>query len=602
MFFVNLDLGQANHHADDSDEELERLIRENGKANGHSDGENSDNSDNDAEGSGSNTDGNDENDNEDAENDEDEFSDLVYDSVSEDETNKSVENSRKKRRSLSLSTSTAPNTSIVSTAAEKEAMMEKAAKELPYTFELPQKYADLEKLLSKQNADYQSVILDRMIKCNHPKVEPTNKEKMVALFAFLLQHINDITDNATTNNIENVFSILDRITPHLYDLSHLNPAETTRCFLEVIKEKQSEFRNDEKQYPTLDTLSFLKLVSHLYSASDFRHTVASPCVIFISQILSRCRVRNRSEIASGLFLVTTLLEYTQLSKRFLPAAVNFLAGVLFLCVQKRPIQQLKVIPPFKSSGDHSSLLVLSKKQSKKLFEVNLLTSKDLIETEIDDLFKVRALNTTLLLINDLFELVTDSIGVKYLIEPFERYLDQIDLAKYPKFIAEKVDLFKNTAKIINGKHLPYLVPALKKTKALRQLEPKFERIYDDKRNRKPGSKQKAIREGMVRKIKKDTKTAVREIRRDNAFLSQLQFKKQMHRYGISIHILITILEIKNDKMFFTFAVMPSERKKLNASLPKHPFNRVNSMQWIERRNICKISVILHIRLIFLFNY
>lgn len=524
------DEGQANRRDDDSDEELDRLIelsKPNGQENGDDgkDGEDSDDEDEneDESNEGDESDGN-----------ENDFSDLIYDSSSEEEANTSRESSKKRKRTESNASE-----KLSMTEQERQLMMEKAAKELPYTFELPHKYEELAKLLAKRNADYQSVILDRMIKCNHPKVELTNKEHMVTLFAFLLQHINDVAANARTDNVESCFAIIDRLTPHLYDLSHMNPTETTQCFLEVIKEKHSEYRNSEKEYPTLETFVFLKLAASLYSVSDFRHTIVSPCVILISHMLSRCRVLNRRDISQGLFLVTIVMEYTQLSKRFLPAAINFLTGVLYLCVPKRPIQQMKVIPPFKSSGNANSLLVLSAKAKKLKFENHLLSAKDLLVTEIDEAFKVRALKSTLLLTNDLLEQQMDNTSVKFLLIPIENFVNQIQFNQYPSFVAESVESFKSLVSKINDNLLTYLMPAMKKPKALRQLEPKFERIYDDKRNRRPGQREKAIHDGMVRKIKKETKGAVREIRRDNAFLAKMQLKRQMQRYYLLLDEIAT---------------------------------------------------------------
>lgn len=564
------DEGKANRRDDDSDEELDRLI-ELSKANGPKNGDDDDDTGDESE----KEDGSDGEDAESEEGNENEFSDLVYDSSSEDEVNKSCETNKK--RKLNASNRSHGSGKIAMTEQERQTMMEKAAKELPYTFELPNKYEALEKLLAKRNADYQSVILDRMIKCNHPKVEPTNKEHMVTLFAFLLQHLNDVAASATTDNVENCFAIVDRLTPHLYDLSNLNPAETTKCFLEVIKEKQSEYRASEKQYPTLDTFVFLKLAASLYSVSDFRHTVVSPCVIFISHMLSRCRVQNRRDISLGLFLVTVIMEYTQLSKRFLPAAVNFLTGVLYLCIPKRPIQQMKVVPPFKSSGDANSLLVLASKTKKMKLANGLLNATDLLHIEIDELFKVRALKSTLLLINDFLEQQIDNTCVKFLLAPIENYVDQIEIDQYPSFIAKSVGDFKSIASKINGKLLTYLVPAMKKPKALRQLEPKFERIYDDKRNRRPGQREKGVHDGMVRKIKRETKGAVREIRRDNAFLAKMQLKRQMQRYyllldvhainGFSIiflHLLICSDVERKEKVRRIFSEASIQQGELNA--------------------------------------
>lgn len=454
---------------------------------------------------------------------DDKFSDLVYDSASEDDTEPNeviVEKSAKKAKN-DVPPKVAP------TPEERAAMMAKAAKELPYTFELPLKYDDLEKLLAGQSAPHQAVILERMIKCNHPKVEPANKDRMVPLFAFLLQHLDDVASSASEENASHCFSVLEVLAPHLYDLSHLNPNDTSKCFLEVIKEKQSDFKSNDRHYPALDTLVFLKLASHLYSTSDFRHPIISPCVILISQILTKCRVHTRRDISVGLFLVTIVLDYAQQSSRFLPAAVNFLSGIFYLCAPKRPIQQLKTIPPFKSSAELASLLVLSEKVKKPTSNCCYLTASDLVAHKIDDSFKVRALNTTLLLANDLLQMLQENAAAKLLVEPLMKNLKLIDIDRYPALISENRNKCKQSASLITQKRLTYLVPAQRKPKQLRQFEPLIEKIYDDRRNRKPGQEQKGIRDGLKQKIKRVTKGAVREIRRDNAFLAKIRLKKQI---------------------------------------------------------------------------
>lgn len=568
----------------------------NAEANGSEDGSDDGGSD----------DEDDESDDEDGEEEEessedaDKFSDLMYDSDSDTEPNcsqnskseesKKLSNSSPKKSNAKSNQETKPASKIL-TEEERKAMMQQAEKELPYTFELCHKYYDLEKLLKKYNPDYQAVVLERMIKCNHPKVEPANREKMVTLFAFLLQYLNDL---ATSNDPVHCFTVLDRILPFLYDLSHINPAETTKCFLEVIKEKQSDYRGT-KTFPMLDTLVFLKIVSSLYSVSDFRHTIASPCVIFISQILTHSRVATRSDISSGLFLVTILLEYTQLSKRFLPAALNFLAGVLYLCIRKRSVHQMKVVPPFKSNGELSSLLVLKKPTT---FDgERRLRATDLTNDSIDDSFKIRAFNTTILLVKHILSNLNNNCGLQFLAEPFSKYLDKIELKNYPDECKQNVSNLLKLIDTINSQPLTYLVPEMKRPKTLRQLEPKFERVYDDKRDRSKNAGKAAIRKGLQRKIKKETKGAVREIRRDNAFLSKVQHKRKLQRYARDCFFLIMIFKsicnisfillIRISMFFIIFTVMLNEKRKSVVYLLKLQFNRVNSMLLNVKRNICK---------------
>lgn len=410
--------------------------------------------------------------------------------------------------------------------------MAEAAAKLPFTFDLPNSYGEFEKLFENRRPDQQQIIFERMLKYNHPKVVPENKGKMTQLFAFTLQHLNDTFQDATPANVRRSFDIFHRLSPHIFDLFHINPVEMTKCFKEVIIEKQNDFRKQSQPiYPSLDTFVFLKLVPVLYSASDYRHPIVTPCFLFISQMLSRCKVRTRSDIASGLFLVALILEYTKLSRRFLPAAVNFLVGVLFLAIVKHPIEVYKKMPPFKSTGELNSLLAI--KEDIKQTDFNdgfYLQSEDLLVEHLDNSFKIRAINSTLGLINEMLNILSNNLSVQYLIEPFGKFLDKINFEMYPQFVNENLTQLRGTMDRIREKPLEFPVPAVKRPKALRMMEPKFDKVYDDKRTRIPEAKPKAIRQGLQRKIKRETRGAVREIRRDNAFLAKIQLAKQLQRF------------------------------------------------------------------------
>lgn len=416
---------------------------------------------------------------------------------------------------------------------DRETMMKKAAAELPYTFELPDSYEQLEKLVAKHNAEYQSVIFERMIKSNHPKVMPETRHKFTTLFAFMMQHLNDTFYGANATNIENNFRLLRLMSPHIFEVFNMDPTTNCRCFRDVIIEKQADFRAQPTEYPSMDTLVFLKLVALLFSTSDYRHSVVTPCFIFIGQMLSRCRVVSRADISAGMFLASIVLEYTQLSKRYVPAALNFLVGVVNMGLAKRPIEvSTDVTPPFLSAGKQSTLLVLSASFDvhQSTFDDGVcLRSSDLVSTtQIDDNFRVRCLNTALRVTTDMLTTIGDNKCVQYLAAPFDRVFRKLVAEQYPTFIGDSLTACLKCIDAINAKPLQFLeMPQKKAPKSLRMMEPKFDVVYDEKRSHKTGSKAKIERDGLVRKIKNETRGAIREIRRDNAFLTKIQHKQQM---------------------------------------------------------------------------
>lgn len=93
---------------------------------------------------------------------------------------------------------------------KRKEIMENARKELPYTYNAPKSFEELETLLKPHNADYQSVIVDRIIKCNHWTLDGGNREKMSNLFIYLLQYINNCASTKNVDNLIKCFQIFDR--------------------------------------------------------------------------------------------------------------------------------------------------------------------------------------------------------------------------------------------------------------------------------------------------------------------------------------------------------------------------------------------------------
>ena len=77
------------------------------------------------------------------------------------------------------------------TTIEKPENPDDKKKEIPFTFSVPKTSDDLEELFSGRGPKEKAIIVERMIKCNHPQFGKDNKAQLENLFAFLLQHIHD---------------------------------------------------------------------------------------------------------------------------------------------------------------------------------------------------------------------------------------------------------------------------------------------------------------------------------------------------------------------------------------------------------------------------
>lgn len=187
---------------------------------------------------------------------------------------------------------------------------EKAGNELPFTYKLPESYESfLETFENTESIAHKKIILERMVKCNHPSLSQGNKTGLGLLFAYFLQYINDqFSDLDSPEKLKEHFQTLSALMPQIFELAQLNKENTHSSIMEVIKEKQQMYRKTKKHFPGLEVLVFLKLGSLLFPTSDFRHQVVTPCLIFMEQMLTNCRVKSAKDVAYGLFVCTLVLE------------------------------------------------------------------------------------------------------------------------------------------------------------------------------------------------------------------------------------------------------------------------------------------------------
>ncbi|XP_011642676.1 nucleolar protein 14 [Pogonomyrmex barbatus] len=406
---------------------------------------------------------------------------------------------------------------------EHTKMIQKA---LPCIYNAPESFQELKKLLEPYSVDYQSMIVDRIIKCNHWTSDSKNKEKLSNLFLYLLQYINNCATTENANDLIKCFQIFDRLCPYLYDLAHMNPTNAKTCLQEVIKEKYYKFEKNKTEYPGVDTLIFFKLISLLFPTSDFRHPVVTPCLIFMSQIIMKAHIKKyRSDISKGLFICTLILEYTLLSKRFAPSVINFLHGIIYIATPANLTQNVKVIPPFKAV---CKVLIMNKINSYNTIKPNgaHMFITDLIHEELDDEFKVKALLTA---VNLLTEFKNQFQELEAIYSIFEHILQLLKINKFKQYSLNVKNHIKELYKeleLLQTKKLEYMVLEKKRPKPLRTYEPKIITVYDGKQH-KSMLKEKAEREKLLHKYKREFKGAVREIKRDRDFLVKVQIAKQI---------------------------------------------------------------------------
>ncbi|XP_046571254.1 nucleolar protein 14-like [Haliotis rubra] len=456
---------------------------------------------------------------------EDSFGDVLSDSEEEKDNEESVTKTKSILKKK-------PETKTEKK--KKKEVQEAAAKELPYTFEAPDNYDALLDMLHGRSDTDQLTIIERIRKCHHASLADGNKAKMETLLQLLIHYYGRLALQEVPS-----LSLIDKLTGHIYDLTQSTPNVAAETLQEIIQNQQADFTQmRETRRPVvlgLDTLLYLKLVSVLFPTSDFNHPVTVPALIFMSQLLGQTPVNTERDVACGLFLCNLCLEYVSESKRFIPEVISFLHGVLFLASKKEPNKIERVSGPFKPVGKSINLLHISDKKSRScIIEAMKLSQVFGVAVERESLsstqFKLCLLHCCVSLLQDVSRLYSDLPAHIEIFAPVLYMCDRLPTTHYPTQLKDAVSSLQQYLKGESQKARKSLVFNRVKPKPLQMFEPQIEETWDGhKKKSSGGNKAYNEKQRLLHKVKKETKGAMREIRKDSQFLARHQQQETMER-------------------------------------------------------------------------
>ncbi|XP_005517935.1 PREDICTED: nucleolar protein 14 [Pseudopodoces humilis] len=410
---------------------------------------------------------------------------------------------------------------------------EAAKSELPYTFAVPESYETFKSLLAGRTIEQQLIILERIQKCNHPSLAVGNKTKLEKLFGFLLEYMGEL---ATLDLLE--LRTIDKLVLPLYNLCQMFPEAASDSIKFILRDAAHDLQEvievkGRATFPGLDTLIYLKIVSLLFPTSDFWHPVVTPAFMYMSQLLTKCRIATLQDVIKGLFICCLFLEYVSLSRRFVPELINFLLGVLHISLPKSQAQGYTVVHPFTPVGKNLELLLVCDKEDLKSWEkqnvpLSIVTRlKETSRTEINHT-RLSCLALCFDLIKKCAALYEPLPSFHEIMHPVRVLLTQhVPVNEYPEKMQE---WYHSALKELENKvkHYTPLICEKKKPVPLKQYTPKIVKVLEFGR-KQAGSKKEQERKQLIQRHKRELKGAIREIRKDNQYLARMQLSEIMER-------------------------------------------------------------------------
>ncbi|KAJ1019476.1 hypothetical protein NDA16_004593 [Ustilago loliicola] len=533
--------------------------------------------------------GEDEEEEDDDEDDEDDFTDLADADdaiqIGEDEESEQEGDHEALTGNTPKAGSSSKGTKAGSTAGKAKSTPITETK-LPFTFPCPATHDDLLSLLEAHSIEPKHIptVVKRIRTLHHPSLAEDNKYRLQALIGVLIDHALHWAGQAQLHQFKTgekhklAFVIVNSLIPHIFSLSQNYPAASAEHFVGKLALMQRNLSRGlakgpteagARTWPGLPELTLLRLVGSVWPTSDKQHNVTTPLALLIAQYLGHARIRSVSDLASGLFLCSLVVSNEKESKRLFPEALNFLfSAVAILALlggekkQREGLAKIRAIaeeygiPTPDVDAPYTRHLRLSGKNAVEHAQqaVNLpslITSESTSDTALQQQQSTTLLSVALSLISNFSDLYNGSTSYVELFTPFSTILS-LSPSTSSSTLSSTLDRSLKNA----SSSRRYLRLQAHRAIAIASHVPKFDQqgYNPDRKSALDPDAERVQIQKMKALIKKERKSAIRELRKDNQFIAEVRRQDQAEEDQS--------YKKKMDKIMSTLQVERSEQKQL----------------------------------------
>ncbi|KQK14277.1 nucleolar protein 14 isoform X2 [Brachypodium distachyon] len=402
--------------------------------------------------------------------------------------------------------------------------------ELPFVIDAPNNLQDLCSLVDGRSATDILEIIRRIRTCNSIRLTAENRKKMQVFYGVLLQYFAVL---ATQSPVK--FKIIDTLVKPLIEMSGETPYFAAICARQRLIHTRTRLCEDIKipgkgSWPSLKTLLLLRLWSLIFPCSDFRHVVATPMLLLMCEYLMRCPIQSGRDVAIGSFLCSMVLAATKESKKFCPEAIGFIRTLLVTSLDREfgnqindQFLELKTLKPWLHIDE-------------QVHEVNCVNVLEVMSMDPDasyfssNNFKAGVLLSLAECLRGFVIIHEELCSFPEIFLPISSLLQQIlEKSALPTLLQnifhEVIDLIKKRSDEHHASREP-LQMRKQKPEPIKLLNPKFEENYIKGLDYDP-DRERAQMKKLKKRLKSEKKGAVRELRKDNYFLSAVKEKERI---------------------------------------------------------------------------
>ncbi|ODQ66949.1 Nop14-like protein [Nadsonia fulvescens var. elongata DSM 6958] len=411
--------------------------------------------------------------------------------------------------------------------------LKKKTTNVAFIYPCPSSHEEFVKMLAPHNTDKHSTIIDRVIVLHHPSLQAGNKEKLGVFCNILLDHILYLADQENAGEYEDVVTKCDEQMRSLIKMH-------TETFSEYCREKLAAYREEfeeslesmEETFPLPSHLMFFTLIGTIFSTSDNFHIIVTPAMLLMAEYLTMAKTETVESVLGGLYIVELFLQYQRISKRYVPEVTSYLAKILneFIISNSDSTYILKNIHSTKTGKSEFKInKSFSKKQNIKLRLSDINPYNQDKSTDMENLH-IAALSKSMDLLSKYASLWSDKAAFVEIFECFEEMSGTAkDLISSLPDGKETIDKIARLIKFCKQDKQPLLLQSHRPL-AIATFMPKFEENYNvDKKSYDPDQQRQEVGK-LKAEIKNERKSAIREIRKDTAFMARERIREDKEKY------------------------------------------------------------------------
>lgn len=394
---------------------------------------------------------------------------------------------------------------------------------VPFVLPLPESYDAARRLLdSVSSGDDVSAVIKRIIGSNRAALLQGNRRRMQELYGFLLQYFVEVAGRDAGVDMPR----LDALTVALLELTPEVPLYAAAAFRARISKLQEQLARQEKAgaasneagkasaWPGPRALCLLQLAATVFPPSDARHPVLTPSLLLICGYLSLGRIGRPLDVARGLVLAGLALRLLSPAERLSPELGRFLMTALRWATD--------------------SLLKAAKGSKEAAEGVGPISLTALLSLTGEGLegpgFMSQAATAALGMLRRWTVLSAASPAVPELTAGLRAQLSALvgkeASRKLPgPVVQQAAALADEVAKSVaacEARRRPLVRPRQAAAQPVRQFNPRFEdadgQFFSAERSYDP-DRQRAEEQKLKKQVQKETRGAMRELRRDGDFLA-----------------------------------------------------------------------------------